>query len=141
MSALANVKKCEGMMSAQKMLDKESLAGLVTSDEHGVLIAHAVKTIVENKNLIAEQRASQNPNAKSIAKAVDNVKNCLASISARLKRLNASQEKIDAIIDNINAGNFQDVTLGVLEVMAKKNPGLNGRKYEQALKQYAQRQH
>ena len=56
-----------------------------------------------------------------------------------LKCLSATKELIAEVTDYLKDEDYQMVTLKVLELMAKKNPGLNQRKYTKALQIVAEK--
>ena len=111
----------------------EILSGLASSTELGLLIEHNIKTIIKNKKAIAEQLESPNRNEKLIAKANENIQSCTNTIKLRLTRLDASNDVIKSVIDDIDNDNIEQALLKVLELMARKNPQVNGRIYKQAL--------
>ena len=88
---------------------------------------------IKNKKAIAEQLESPNRNEKLIAKANENIQSCTNTIKLRLTRLGASNDVIKSVIDDIDNDNIKQALLKVLELMARKNPQVNGRIYKQAL--------
>lgn len=132
-TALITANLCRRESRYKSALDKECLEALITSDEHGMYIGHSVETIINNRRMISEQCRSANPDTKKVARANENIMICMNSIKTRLTRLGANQGEIDQVIDKVNESDFQAVTLLVLELMVRKNPGMNKRKYNQAL--------
>ena len=134
MSGLVNIKKCLEESAQQKIVDTETLTALLSSDEIGVHIEKNVQMIVRNKQAIAETKASKTPNAKLAEKFNANINICIDSIKTYLAKLGATPAEINKVVEDVNACNYQLVTLEVLRLMARKNPGINQRKYDQALK-------
>lgn len=118
----------------------ETLTGIASSDERGALIGNAVLLIIKNRAVIAEQQTAKTPNAKIIAKAQENIKDCIETVKTHLVRMDASDAVVATVVDYINQGDMTNATLAVLKQMAHKNPGLHERKYKQALAKVAERQ-
>ena len=135
-------------LSDKSERDKALLEGLPTSDDHGASIKHNIEVINKNKEVIESQKSSSKPNAKVIARATNNIATCKVTIRQHLVQLSAKPEgtdakidaEINAVMDAIDAGDIQSVTLKVLEIMVRRNPGLHGRKYKEALAQVAAQQ-
>lgn len=134
MTSLITVKRCIKETGIDRAMNREYLDSLVTSDEHGRYISHSVATIINNRATIMEQKSLPEPDAKKIAKAQEHVETCIDLIKIRLARLGATADEITAIVAGLNSADYQCVTLQVLKLMARKNPGMNQRKYNQALK-------
>ena len=132
--------KCDHMSYGQTKENIESLQGFTSSDEHGAMIANSVRLILKNKEVIAEQQKLKKPDARLVARANENIKNCIETIKIRMKRLGASDTLVERVISYVEKGDTQNVTLLVLEQMAHRNPGLNQHKYKQALAIVAGRQ-
>lgn len=122
-----------GELGREIRTNGELLLGIPTSDEHGQLIAHNIEVIEKNKKTIKNQLSSAKPNEKLIARAKDNIATCKETITTRLTLMGATLEEISVVTSGIDANDIQSVTVEVLKVMARKNPGLHERKYKQAL--------
>ncbi len=130
---LIAVSRCRRAIRTEKSLNREILDSLNTSDELGRFIGHDVEVIMKNREAIEQQQKSKTPNEKIVARAQENIATCTNTIKARLVNLSAKPDEIDAIIDSLNKCDYQTVTLEVLKMMARKNPGMHKKKYERAL--------
>ena len=136
---LVNIKKCDKTSYNEVLGNIEALMGATSSDEHGAYIKQKIETILDNKRVLAEESTRLNPNAGRIARYNANIANCIDSIGVHLKCLGATKELIAEVTDYLKDEDYQMVTLKVLELMAKKNPGLNQRKYTKALQMVAEK--
>ena len=132
----SNIKKCNELVRLDRMLD-ETLFGAISSDEHGAYIKQNIEIIAKNKKALVEIDSEKHSDAKRVAKYHENIAICKSSVREHLRKLGATPDVSDMIINCINSGDYQSVTLNVLKLMAVKNPGLNQKKYEQALKIFA----
>ena len=137
MTSVIAVRRCYRESSAEFALDRESLDALTTSSELGAFIGQNVNNIINNRKVIAEQQQSANPDTKKISRANEGVQTCINVIKSRLARLGAVQSEISAVVDSLNNADYQSVTLMVLKVMARKNPGMHKKTYEKALQMIA----
>ena len=140
MTSLAAIRKCRSAARDYNRTAGEMLDNLITSDEHGMFIGRNVSAIISNREAIAEQTNSKNPNDRVIARSTENINTCIHVIKSRLERLGATSEDIANVVNSLNNADYQSVTLAVLKLMARKNPGMHQRKYEQALKMAADKQ-
>ena len=145
MTSLIAVRRCNRETMAEFARDRESLDNFITSGELGMFIGNNVSNIINNRKIIAEQEKSGNPDLKKINRANEGVQTCINVIKSRLERLGAKQDEMSAVVDDLNKADYQSVTLTVLKVMARKNPGMHQKTYEKALQVIAnknnQKQH
>ena len=133
MNTLRTLGRCKREMYVERLLDRESLNALNSSDEDGKYIGHSVETIIANLNAIKEQQNSKEPDTKKINRAKENIELCKTTIKTRLSHLGATPDDVKTVFNCLDKCDYQQVTLKVLEVMKRKNPGLHTRKYEEAL--------
>ena len=134
MTSLIAVKRCGFETKIERARERETLDNLITSSEQGALISTNVSTIIKNRAVLEEQATSKTPNEKIISRANENIQTCIGVIKTRMERLCATPDEITAVIDGVNKSDYQSVTLVVLKAMARKNPGLHQKVYDQALK-------
>ena len=134
MTSLIAVKRCGFETKIERARERETLDNLITSSEQGALISTNVSTIIKNRAVLEEQATSKTPNEKLIKRSNENIQTCIGVIKTRMERLCATPDEITDVIDGINNSDYQSVTLVVLKAMARKNPGLHQKVYDQALK-------
>lgn len=140
MKVVGNLPKCQNVARHEYRDNIAVLSAKISSDEQGKFIGRAVETIAKNKKFIADQMKSQTPNEKLLAKARENIQISIDTIKTRATNLGASEDVVVDIINDVNNDDIEQVTLKVLKLMAKKNPGLNRSKYEMALRKFAEKQ-
>lgn len=127
--------RCLRETATERKLNKEYLNALITSDEQGEYISHNVRTIINNRNIVVKNGVDSG--SVSTTRAKENIKTCINIIKSRVERLGATPAETENIINLLNEEDYESVTLRVLELMARKNPGMHKRKYEQALRMVA----
>ena len=139
MITLTNIAKCHKVAARTKADDMEILGSVVTSDDRGLSIKKNIDLIVRNKMAIDTENAKEQPDTTRIAKFNENISTCMESVRFHAMKLGANQNTVEKIVNAINEGDFSLVTVKVLELMAKRNPGLNQKKYQQALQMISER--
>lgn len=143
MITLMNMEKCYHVTAQKKAADAEILKAMLSSDDHGIYIHKNIETIIRNKLAMNEECAAKKPDKARIARYNSNIDVCISSVKSHLMKLGGTQQNIDEIVKYIKEEDYKQTTLSVLKLMARKNPGLNQRKYDMALQMVAnsQKQH
>ena len=133
MNVLVAVGRCRHECRMERIVDRECLESLISSSDDGMYIGHSVSTIIDNLNAIKEQQDSGKPDTKKVSRAKENIEMCKTTIKTRMTHLRATPDEVKAVYDYLDKRDYQQLTLKVLEVMKRKNPGLHTRKYNEAL--------
>lgn len=115
-------------MRRESILRGESLHGIQGFEDRGQSILYNANVVVKNMRAREEEKSSAVKNDKKIARYDEVISDCTRTMKDNLVKLGADENCVAEAVKYVEANQMDQLRYIVLQLLAKRNPGMYARK-------------